>query len=82
MRKLERAKTAPPPDWLEDHVWGQKMFCDSRVTIINTGQRNRQPNSAAVRVLLAAKERAQCINAPEVMWACAWCLVSRNNTQK
>jgi len=42
----------------------------------------RQPNSTAVCVLFAAKETTQCINAPDVMWACAWCLVSRNIAQK
>jgi hypothetical protein len=45
--KLERAKISPPTDWLEDHVQVQKMFCDSRVAITSTGQRNRQPNSTA-----------------------------------
>ena len=63
LRKLERAKIAPPPNWLEDQVRAQKMFCDSRVAITSTGQRN-QPNSAAVCVLLADKESAQCISAP------------------
>jgi len=29
-----------------------------------------------------ARGRAQCINAPDVMWGCAWCLVSRNITPK
>ena len=72
----------PPPDWLEDQVWAQKMFRDSGVAITSTGQRNHQPNSAAICVLLAAKERAQRIDAPDVMWACVWCLVSRNITQK
>ena len=32
--------------------------------------------------LLAAKERAQCINAPDVMWASAWCFVLWNITPK
>jgi len=82
LRKLERAKITPPPDWLEDQVPVQKMFCDSRVTITNTGQRNHQPDCAAVCVLLVAKERAQCISVPDVMWACAWCLLSRNITPK
>jgi len=27
------------------------------------------------------KERAQSISAPDVKWACAWCLVLRNITQ-
>jgi len=82
LRKLERAKIAPPPDWLEEQGWAQKMFCELRVAITNTGQRNHQPNFADVCVLLTAKERAQCISVPDVMWACAWCLVSRNITQK
>ena len=82
LRKLERAKIAPPPDWLEDRVRLQKMFCDSLVIIMNTGQRNFPLISATVCVLLAAKESAQPISAPDVTWACAWCLVSRNITQK
>jgi len=82
LRKLERAKIVPPLDWLEDQVQSQKMFCDSRVTITSTGQRNRQSNSAAICVLLAAKERAQCISVPDVMWVCVWRLILRNITQK
>jgi len=35
---------------------------------------------AAVCVLLAVKERAHSV--PDVMWACAYCLVSWNVTQK
>ena len=35
--ELERAKIAPLPDWLEDQVWLQQMFCDSRVTTTSTG---------------------------------------------
>jgi hypothetical protein len=52
----------------------------AEVAITNTGQGNHQPNCAAVFVLLAAKERAH--SAPDVTWACAWCLVSQNITQK
>jgi len=75
-----KSQDCPTPRLVGRPFSGAKLFCNSRVTIISTGQRNRQPNSAAVRVL-AAKERAQCINAPDVMLACAWCLVSRNITQ-
>ena len=39
---------APPPDWLEDQMQAQKMFCDLRVAITNPGQRNQPPNCAAV----------------------------------
>ena len=77
-----KSQDHPTPDWLEDEVRLQQMFCDSRVVIINTGQGNLQHISAAVCVLLAAKESAQSISAPDVTWACAWCLVSRNITQK
>jgi hypothetical protein len=56
-------------------TWNRKMFSDSRVAITNTGQQNHPPNSAAVCVLLVARERAQCINALDVMWAGAWCHV-------
>jgi len=33
-------------------------------------------------VLLTAKERAQCMSAPDMTWACAWCLVPWNITRK
>jgi len=46
----------------------------------NTGQQNHPPNCTAVWVLLAVREGAQCINAPDMMLACAWCLVSQNIT--
>jgi len=49
-------------------VQAQKMFCELKVAITNTGQQNHQPNCAAICVLLAAKERAKCISAPDVMW--------------
>jgi len=39
-----------------------------------------EPNCAAIFVLLTAKERAH--SAPDVTWACAWCLVLWNITQK
>ena len=58
----------------------QHQQASAEVTITNTGQRNHQPNCSAVCVLLAAKEKAQCISVPDVTWACAWCLVSRNIT--
>ena len=73
--ELERAMIVPPLDWLEDQMWAQKMFCNSRIAIAKTDQRNRQPICTAVCILLAAKERAQCISVPDVTWACAWCLV-------
>jgi len=53
----------------------KKMFSDSRVAITNTSQQNHPPNCPVICVLIVARERAQCINAPDVMWACAWCLV-------
>jgi len=33
LRKLRRAKIAPPPDWLKEQVRAQKMFCVSRFVI-------------------------------------------------
>jgi hypothetical protein len=56
----------------------QQQQASAEVAETNTGQRNHQPNCAAVCVLLAAKERAH--SAPDVMWACARCLVSWNIT--
>jgi len=56
-------------------TWNKKLFSNWRVAITNTGQRNHPPNCPVICVLLVARERAQCINAPNVMWTCAWCLV-------
>jgi len=60
----------------------QQQQASTEVAITNTGQWSNQPNCAAACVLFAAKERAQCISAPDVTWACAWCLVSQNITPK
>ena len=54
----------------------------AEVTTTNTGQRNHQPNCTAICVLLTAKVGAQCISVPDATWACAWCLVLWNITQK
>jgi len=66
----------------EEQQQQKQQQASAEVTITNNGQRNRQPNCAAICFLLAAKERAQCTSAPYWTWACAWCLVSRNSTQK
>jgi len=79
---LERAKIAPTPDWSEDQVQVQQKLCDSRVIITNAGQQYHPPNCTAISVHLTARESAQYISAPDVMWTCAWCLVSKNITQK
>jgi hypothetical protein len=60
----------------------QKMFCNSRVAITNTGQQNHVLNCTAACVVLTAREREECINAPDVRWDCAWCLVTWNITLK
>jgi len=75
IEKARTAKIAPPPDRLEDQVRPQQMLCNSKAAITSTGQRNHPHNSTAIRVLLTARERAQFISAPDVTWACAWCLV-------
>ena len=33
-----KSQDRPPPNWLEDQVWVQKMFCDSTVAITSTDQ--------------------------------------------
>ena len=58
----------------------EQQQASAEVAVTNTGQRNHQPNCAAVCVLLAAKEGAR--SEPDVTWACVWCLVSWNITQK
>jgi hypothetical protein len=67
-------------DYFEDEEEEQQQQASAEVSITSTGKRN-QPNCSAVCVL-AAKERAQCISAPDVMWACAWHPVLWNITQK
>ena len=62
----------------EEEEEQQQQQASAEVAITNTDQRNHQPNCKAVCVLLVAKERAQCISAPDVMWANEWCLVSWN----
>ena len=64
----------------EEELQQQQQQTSAEVTITNTGQRNHQPNCAAVCVLLAAKERAHSVS--DVTWTCARCLVSQNITQK
>ena len=69
-------------DYFEEEEEQQQQQALAEVAITNNGQRNHQPTCTAVCVLLAAKERAQCISAPDVTWACVSCLVLRNITQK
>jgi len=64
----------------EEQQQQEQQQASTEVAVINTGQRNHQPNLAALCVHLAAKERAY--SEPDVTWACAWCLVSWNITQK
>ena len=66
----------------EEEEQQQQQQASAEIAITNTGQQNHQPTCAAVCVLLATNERAQCISAPDVTWTCAWCLVSQNITQK
>jgi tRNA (Thr-GGU) A37 N-methylase len=63
----------------EEEEEQQQQQALAEIAVTNTGQRNHQPNCAAICVL-AARERAH--SAPHVTWACAWCLVSWNSTQK
>ena len=60
----------------------QQQQASAEVAITNSSQRNHQPNCTATCLLLLAKERAQCISAPDVMWTCVWCLASQNITPK
>ena len=57
-------------DYFEEEEHQRQQQASAEVAITNTGQRTR----LCCRVLLAAKERAH--GAPDVTWACAWCLVS------
>jgi hypothetical protein len=67
------------PTW-NQVLRAQKMFCDLKVTITNTGQRNHVPSCAPVCVVLMAREREERISVPDVRWECAWCLVPKVNS--
>jgi hypothetical protein len=54
------AKASDVEDYFEGEEEQQQQQASEEVTITNTSQRNHQPNCAAICVLLAAKERAQC----------------------
>ena len=56
----------------------QQMLCDPIVAITSNGQRKHPPIYFAVCVFLEVREKAQCLSAPDVMWAFAWCLISQN----
>ena len=47
LKKLERAKIAPPPDWLEYRVRPQQMLCDTSHRT-STGQWSHPPTSVAI----------------------------------
>ena len=64
----------------EEEEQQQQQQASAEVATTNNDQRNHQPMCSAVSVVLMAKERAH--SAPDVTWACAWCLVSRNIAQK
>jgi len=51
---------------MEEDEEEQQKQASAEVAITNTRQQN-QPNHSAICVLLVAKERAQCISAPDVM---------------
>jgi hypothetical protein len=55
--------------------------CDWRAAITCTGRQN-PAKSAAGSVQRAACEKELCTSARNVMWVCAWYLVSQNITQK
>jgi hypothetical protein len=71
--KAGKSQDRPTSRLVGGQTWLQQMLCDSRAAITNNGHRNHPPNSAAISVHLMARERAQCICAPHVMWACALC---------
>jgi len=65
-------------DYFEEEEQQQQASAKDAVT--NVGKRSHQLTCAAICVLLTARERAHSV--PDVTWACAWCLVSWNITQK
>jgi hypothetical protein len=58
LKKLEKAKIAPPPDWLEDQVRPQQMLCDLRVAITLTSEIIHPPALPSVFFLQPEKEHS------------------------
>ena len=61
---------------------GKPSAAATNVVRLESRQRDLPHISGAICVLVTAKESEQSISAPDVTWACAWCLVLRNITQK
>ena len=74
-KKLEEAKIAPPPVWLEGEVRLQQMLWDWTATITSTGQKN-VANSAAGFAQPAASKVAPLTSVPSAMWVFGWHRVS------
>ena len=55
------AEASNVEDCFEEEEEQQQQQASAEVAITDIGQQNHQPTCAAVCVLLAAKERAQCI---------------------
>ena len=81
LRKLESAKIALPPDSLEEQMRPQQMICDSIGVTTRLGQRNHQPNSAAV-CSSSCQMKGTVYKCDKCDVGLCLCLVSRNFTEK
>jgi len=64
-------------DYFEEEEEKQQQPASAEVAIKNNGQGN-QPT--ALPSVFSWPKKGHSV--PDVTWACAWCLVSRNITQK
>ena len=64
-------------DYFEEEEEQEQQPASAEVAITNNDQRN-QPS--ALPSVFSWPKKGHSV--PDVMWACAWCLVSQNITQK
>jgi len=64
-------------DYFEEEEEQQQQPTSAEVATINNGQRN-QPTPLPSVFLRPKKGHSEA----DLMWVCAWCLVSQNITQK
>jgi hypothetical protein len=64
-------------DYFEEEEEQQQQPASAEVAITNNGQQNQPTGLPCV---FSQPEKGH--SAPDVTWACVWCLVLRNITQK
>ena len=75
--RIQVRKVAMLEDYFEEEEEQQQQPVSAEVAITNNGQQN-QPT--ALPCVFSRPEKGHSV--PDVIWACAWCLVLRTITQK